>query len=155
MAEPIEVLAAGGAVWRSGGDGGVEILLVHRRRYDDWSLAKGKCDDGESFLACAEREVLEETGLTVAVGAELVDVYYRDHKGRPKVVRYWAMEAVGGAFEPNDEVDEIRWLGFPDAVATLTYPHDRPVLRALVTRLTELDRVDEMDGPDDPDVFHP
>jgi 8-oxo-dGTP pyrophosphatase MutT (NUDIX family) len=140
MAGPIEVLAAGGAVWRRGAEGAVEVLVVHRPRYDDWSLPKGKCDDGEGFVACARREVLEETGLTCEVGPDLLDVYYHDHKGRSKVVRYWAMEAVAGTFVANDEVDEVRWLSFPAAVAALTYPHDRPVLRALVTTLATLDR---------------
>lgn len=138
MADPIEVLAAGGAVWRRDAAGTIEILLVHRPRYDDWSLPKGKCDEGESFLACAQREVLEETGFICTVGDDLLDVFYRDHKGRPKVVRYWAMEVAHGAFEPNDEVDEIRWLAFPAAVALISYPHDRPVLRALVTALSHL-----------------
>ena len=138
MADPIEVLAGGGAVWRRDSAGTIEILLVHRPRYDDWSLPKGKCDEGESFLACAQREVLEETGFTCTVGDDLLDVFYRDHKGRPKVVRYWAMEVASGAFEPNDEVDEVRWLAFPAAVALISYPHDRPVLRALVTALSHL-----------------
>ncbi len=138
MADPIEVLAAGGAVWRRDGAGTVEILLVHRPRYDDWSLPKGKCNEGESFLACAQREVLEETGFACTVGDDLLDIFYRDHKGRPKVVRYWAMEVAGGAFTANDEVDEVRWLAFPAAVSLLSYPHDRPVLRALVTALSHL-----------------
>ncbi|MBA3282893.1 MAG: NUDIX hydrolase [Acidimicrobiia bacterium] len=141
-ADPIEVLAAGGAVWRRSPEGAVEVLVAHRPRYDDWSLPKGKCDEGESFLDCAQREVLEETGLSCEVGADLVDVYYRDRKGRTKMVRYWAMEAVAGSFTPNDEVDQVRWLSFPEAAALLTYPHDRPVLRALVTALTALDRLE-------------
>lgn len=128
-------------MWRRSPEGAVEVLVAHRPRYDDWSLPKGKCDEGESFLDCAQREVLEETGLACEVGADLLDVHYRDRKGRTKVVRYWAMEAVGGSFQPNDEVDQVRWLSFPDAVALLTYPHDRPVLRALVTALTSLDRL--------------
>ena len=138
MADPIEVVAAGGAVWRRGPAGTVEIALVHRPRYDDWSLPKGKCDPGESFLACAQREVLEETGFTCTVGDDLLDVYYRDHKDRPKVVRYWAMEAIEATFDANAEVDQVRWLAFPEAVALLSYPHDRPVLRALVTALSHL-----------------
>ena len=142
MSGPIEVLAAGGAVWRRTPDGVVEVLVVHRPRYDDWSLPKGKCEHDESFLACARREVLEETGLTCEVGPELIDVYYDDHKGRAKIVRYWAMEAVDGAFVANVEVDEARWLPFPAAVAQLSYPHDRPVLRSLVTTLATLDQVD-------------
>ena len=142
MAGPIEVLAAGGAVWRRDAEGAIEVLVVHRPRYDDWSLPKGKCEGDEGFLACARREVLEETGLAVEVGAELTDVYYDDHKGRSKVVRYWAMEAVGGSFTANDEVDQVAWLSFPDAVARLSYPHDRPILRSLVTTLATLDRTE-------------
>lgn len=129
------VRAAGGAVWRRDPAGVIQVLLVHRPRYDDWSLPKGKCDDGESFLDCALREVEEETGLACEAGPALTDVTYRDRHGRSKIVRYWAMEAVDGAFVANDEVDEITWLAFPDAVQKLSYPHDRPVLRALVTTL--------------------
>ena len=135
----VEVMAAGAAVWRRTPSGTVEILVAHRPRYDDWSLPKGKCDVGETLLACARREVFEETGLTCEVGPELADVRYRDRKDRSKLVRYWAMEAVSATFVANDEVDEIRWLAFPAAVAQLTYAHDRPVLRALVTTLAMLD----------------
>ena len=122
-------------MWRRGDGGIIEVLLIHRPRYDDWSLPKGKCDDGETFLDAACREVEEETGLTCEVGPAITDVTYRDHKGRAKIVRYWAMEAVGGSFEPNDEVDAVQWLAFPAAVARLSYAHDRPILRALVTTL--------------------
>lgn len=135
MSDEIEVRAAGGAVWRRSADGVIEVLLVHRPRYDDWSLPKGKCDEGETFLQTAEREVLEETGLTCVTGPALNDVTYRDHEDRAKIVRYWAMEAVAGEFVANDEVDEVRWLAFPETVAALTYAHDRPVVRALVTTL--------------------
>jgi len=137
----VEVMAAGAAVWRRTPSGTVEILVAHRPRYDDWSLPKGKCDVGETLLACARREVFEETGLTCEVGPELADVRYRDRKDRSKLVRYWAMEAVAGTFVANDEVDQVRWLAFPEAVGSLTYAHDRPVLRALVTTLATLDRL--------------
>ena len=133
------VFAAGGAVWRRSPEGLIEVLLVHRPRYDDWSLPKGKLDEGETMRACAEREVLEETGLVCELGAELVDLTYRDHKDRPKVVRYWAMTVVGGTFVVNDEVDEVRWLPFAVAARDLTYPHDRAVLRALVQSLVDVD----------------
>ena len=135
MTETVEVRAAGGAVWRRNEAGVIEVLLVHRPRYDDWSLPKGKCDDGEGFLACALREVEEETGLVCEAGPALTDVTYRDREDRFKIVRYWALQPTGGAFVENDEVDEVAWLAFPDAAAALSYPHDRPVLRALVTTL--------------------
>ena len=126
------VRAAGGVVWRHSGPGPVHILLVHRPRYDDWSLPKGKCDEGESDASCALRETKEETGLTCRLGAELPSTHYHDGKGRPKSVRYWALEPVGGdgEFTPNAEIDEIRWLPIPEAVKLLSYAHDRPVVQA-------------------------
>ena len=128
---PAEVRAAGGLVWRDDEGAGRQVAVVHRPRYDDWSFPKGKLDDGEGFLEAAVREVLEETGLEVAVGAELPETRYRDHKDRPKVVRYWAMEAIGGSFAPNDEVDELRWLAPTEARALLSYPHDVALLAHL------------------------
>src|SRR3954463_6244214 len=102
-----EVLAAGGVVVRDDG----RIAVIHRPKYDDWSLPKGKLDAGESFEDAALREVEEETGLECTLGRALGETRYRDNKDRPKVVRYWAMEpSTGGEFEPNDEVDELRWV---------------------------------------------
>lgn len=129
------VRAAGGVVWRRQGEGPVLILLVHRPRYDDWSLPKGKCDEGESDASCALRETREETGLTCRLGPELPSTRYHDNKGRPKTVRYWAMEAVtgDGEFTPNAEIDEIRWLPIPQAVKLLSYDHDRPIVQAFAS----------------------
>ena len=101
------VQAAGGVVLDSEG----RVALVHRPRYDDWSLPKGKLDPGESFEQAALREVEEETGLRARLVRELPSIRYSDNKGRPKVVRYWLMEvAEDPGFQPNDEVDELRWL---------------------------------------------
>ena len=126
-----QVLAAGGLVWRRT-DGEVELLVVHRPRYDDWSFPKGKCDPGETFEETAAREVLEETGLSVVFGPALPEVRYRDHRDRPKLVRYWAMTWVGGTFVANDEVDEVRWLAPAAARSAVTYPHDAALVDALL-----------------------
>jgi 8-oxo-dGTP diphosphatase len=123
--------AAGGVVTRDSDDA-TEVAVVHRPRYDDWSFPKGKLDPGETFEDAALREVSEETGLVCKLGAELASARYEDNKGRPKVVRYWLMKVVDDpGFEPNDEVDELRWLS-PDAARDLlTYERDRELLRSL------------------------
>jgi 8-oxo-dGTP diphosphatase len=123
----VTVEAAGGVVVRDGGEGR-EVLLVHRPRYDDWTLPKGKLDAGESFEEAALREVEEETGLACTLGPELPSSHYRDNKDRPKLVRYWLMKPSSGTFEPNHEVDEVRWLALDDAAEALTYERDREVL---------------------------
>ncbi len=125
------VQAAGGVVWRREAGRDLEVLLVHRPRYDDWTLPKGKLDAGEDHADAALREVEEETGLRCALGPELASTSYRDRKGRTKHVRYWAMTPVAGRFTPTDEVDEVVWLPVEDAKAVLTYERDRPVLDAL------------------------
>ena len=125
------VRAAGGVVWRRRG-GGVQVLIVHRPKYDDWTLPKGKLDRGETYLHAARREVREETGLSCEVGAELPRSHYTDNKGRPKVVRYWAMQATKGSFTANDEVDEARWLPVADARSTVSYRHDADLVDALL-----------------------
>ena len=125
-----EVNAAGGVVVRSDG----RIAVIHRPRYDDWSLPKGKLDPGESFEDGAVREVLEETGVRGRIVSELEPTSYVDRKGRDKLVRWYRMELVGDpvAFAPNDEVDELRWLTPAEAAALLSYDHDRALVRTLV-----------------------
>ena len=124
------VAAAGGVIVRAG-VAGRELAIVHRPRYDDWSLPKGKLEPGEDWAECALREVEEETGLRCELGRELKPARYRDRKGRDKVVRWWRMRALGGAFVPNDEVDELRWVTLDDAIPLLAYEHDRELVRSI------------------------
>jgi 8-oxo-dGTP diphosphatase len=129
--EAAEVKAAGGVVSRRAA-GGVELAVVHRPRYDDWSFPKGKLDPGEGWEEAALREVWEETGLRCRLVRELSPVGYTDRKGRAKVVRYWLMEPPedADAFAANDEVDELRWVAPEQAERLLTYPHDLELVRA-------------------------
>ena len=122
--------AAGGVVNRLGGEGEVEVLLVHRPRYDDWTLPKGKLEPGETHEQAAVREVEEETGFHCELGRELPSTSYHDSKGRPKTVRYWAMRPLAGSFLPHREVDEIRWLSLQAARELLSHRHDDDVLQA-------------------------
>ena len=116
--------AAGGVIWRPTRGELVEVLVVHRRRQRDWSLPKGRLRQGESALACAIREVHEETGLRCTVDAELPELRYRDEKRRARRTRYWAMRERDGEFHPNKEVDEIRWLRTDTLDGLLTTTRD-------------------------------
>ncbi len=126
------VRAAGGVVIRGAG-AQAEVCVVHRPRYDDWSLPKGKLAEGEDWSAAALREVEEETGMRCELGLELPPSRYRDRKGRAKQVRWWLMRPLDGDFSPNDEVDELRWLGLSAALELLDYEHDRELVGGLVT----------------------
>ena len=123
------VLAAGAVLWRpKGNPAAPEVAIIHRPRYDDWSLPKGKVDPGETEPVTAVREVREETGYTSHLGRRLTAVSYPVEQGIKKV-RYWAAHCVDGAFTPNAEVDELKWLPVAEAMKQLRYPHDRKVLR--------------------------
>ncbi|MDN5858610.1 MAG: NUDIX hydrolase [Pseudonocardia sp.] len=125
------VLAGGCVVWRHG-TAGPEVAVVHRPRYDDWSLPKGKLKPDEALTACAVRETAEETGLAVRLGASLGRVHYLGPTG-PKEVHYWAAQVRDGGFTPNAEVDELSFLGVPRAARLLSYAHDAGVLRRFAT----------------------
>jgi 8-oxo-dGTP pyrophosphatase MutT (NUDIX family) len=123
------VKAAGGVVTRPSDDGDVEVLVVHRPRHGDWSLPKGKLERGESFEHAAVREVEEETGVRCALGTELRSHSYIDRNGRDKVVRYYEMTPVEiQPREPDDEVDEVRWVAGRDAARLLSYHADQQLV---------------------------
>ena len=111
---------------------------MHRPKYDDWTLPKGKAEPGETDEETAVREVEEETGLRCALGRELPSTSYVDSAGRPKVVRYWVMPAPpSGSARAQHEVDEVRWLPVPSALQLLSYDHDHEVLAAFAALLLE------------------
>jgi phosphohistidine phosphatase SixA/predicted NUDIX family NTP pyrophosphohydrolase len=115
----------------------MEVAVIHRPRYDDWSLPKGKLAPGESHLEGAVREVHEETGYRVQPGRSLGEVRYLKNSGgaaREKVVHYWAMRALSGAFSPNREVDKLRWLTVDQAREQVTRGTDREVLERFALR---------------------
>ena len=125
------VRAAGGLVSRAG-ESGVEVLVVHRPRYDDWSIPKGKVEPGESDEDAARREVEEETGYQCTLSDELTTIRYIDRKGRNKQVRFWKMTVIGEIeWAPNEEVDVRRWISPSVAATLLTYETDRALLKAL------------------------
>ncbi|HEY9415122.1 MAG TPA: NUDIX domain-containing protein [Pseudonocardia sp.] len=132
----VDVVAAGGVLWRPGADGRPVIAVIHRPRYGDWSLPKGKLERGETAPVAAVREIAEETGYTVQLGHQLGEVYYQVPEGR-KVVHWWSTRALSGGFAPGDEVDELRWLSPEVAHAQLSYSHDQEVL----DRFLQLDPV--------------
>ena len=154
------VAAAGGAVWRRADDGALEVVVVHRPRYDDWSLPKGKLDAGEHGITAAVREIAEETGLEVVVGRRGVRTRYPVAEGI-KRVDYWVMQALGGSFEANHEVDELRWLSLAAAAELCSHEPDRVVLAdlarddvplmpsVLLVRHGRAGNRSDWDGPDD------
>jgi 8-oxo-dGTP diphosphatase len=124
------VRAAGGLVWRRNGSGEVELVLVHRPAYDDWSFPKGKLYAGETEPDAALREVEEETGLTCELGPEHGTTSYRDKRNRRKLVRYWQMTPIDGRLAPANEIDDVRWVGLEAASDLLSYERDRRLLAA-------------------------
>lgn len=159
-----DVRAAGAVLWRPAKTG-VEVALVHRPRYDDWSLPKGKVDPGETLAATAVREIAEETGFHAVLGRHLAQTGYEvPAKGNGKLLKktvdYFSGKAISGAFSPGDEVDELRWLAPREAERLLTRDTDVRVLRefcalpadlttVLLVRHAKAGKRDDWTGDDD------
>jgi 8-oxo-dGTP diphosphatase len=128
------VQSAGGVVWRQTPSGSQEIALVHRPRYDDWSLPKGKLDGGEHLLEAAVREVHEETAVQAVPQARLPTIrYLTGQPGVEKVVHFWSMRAEFWTDRlPDDEIAEVRWVVPGSAAGLLSYAHDRGVVKAFL-----------------------
>ena len=125
------VRAAGGVVARRAADGELEVVVVHRLAYGDWTFPKGKADEEESDVETALREVLEETSLECRLVRELGRTRYRDSRGRAKEVRYWEMTPVHGELEASNEIDVARWVPVDEARSLLTYARDVAILERL------------------------
>jgi len=125
------IRAAGGVITRDGASGETELLVVHRPRYDDWTLPKGKAEKGESDEACALREVEEETSLVCDLNGDVAVTEYEDSAGRPKRVRYFAMiPRDGSVAAARNEVDGVRWVTRETALELLSYGRDSAVVDA-------------------------
>ncbi len=156
------ILAAGAVLWRRApGSSAIEVALVHRPKYDDWSLPKGKIDPGETPVVTAVREVAEETGLHSRLSRYLGHVTYpvTGHR-KLKRVDYWAASVAEGAFVPNSEVDQLRWHRVDRVMDQLSYPMDRTMVRnflrlppdtatLLLVRHGKAGRRERFRGPDD------
>jgi phosphohistidine phosphatase SixA/8-oxo-dGTP pyrophosphatase MutT (NUDIX family) len=129
------IKAAGAVLWREETPFELEILLVHRPQYDDWSFPKGKVDDGESTIAAAFREVKEETGYSAVFGQYLGASSYKFDDGKKKV-KYWMAQALphANSFMPNEEIDKIEWVSIKEARHFLTYDEDREILDEFINR---------------------
>ncbi len=133
------IRAAGALLWRESSAGEIEVALVHRPRYGDWSLPKGKIDENETALACAYREVFEETGIKARFTRQLGAVEYEDN-GAQKRVKYWVAQALGASdFVANDEVDQLRWLKPSDSIELATHQSDKEMIERFL----------EIEGPTD------
>ena len=127
------IYAAGAVLWRRNSHKEVEVLLVHRPRYDDWSLPKGKLDPSEELIACAYREVVEETGFDVQLGPYISDIEYFVPEGLKKVL-FWSARVLNPdkSFIPNSEVDGIEWLSIEEAMQRVTRESDREVIESFI-----------------------
>ncbi len=127
------IIAAGGVVWRETVDSKIELALIHRPKYQDWTFPKGKLDTGEEIISCAYREIMEETGLDIELGPFLGSVQYEAIDGL-KQVSYWSAKALDTSkdFYANVEVDLLEWHEIDSAREKLTRDSDREILELFI-----------------------
>ncbi|MDQ3782321.1 MAG: NUDIX hydrolase [Actinomycetota bacterium] len=133
---PLAPARAAGAVAHRHTKKGIRILLVHRPRYGDWTLPKGHLEGQESYQEAARRELVEEAGVQGELGRLVGSIGYRVRR-KPKVVRYWLVEAGSIRFRPNAEVDEVLWASPGMAMERASYDNDRVVIAAAMDRLQQ------------------
>jgi 8-oxo-dGTP diphosphatase len=122
------ILAAGAVLWRKGEKKKIEVLIIHRPKYDDWTFPKGKAEIGEPLIACAYREVLEETNIETAFGPYLGEVEYLTNDGKKKV-SFWSAKVIKEKeFNSNAEVDQLKWVEVTKVKELLTLDTDRKIL---------------------------
>lgn len=128
------IRAAGAVLWRQTPDGNHEVAIIHRNKYEDWSLPKGKLETNETSIACASREVFEETGIRATFGQQLGTTDYEDN-GQLKRVQFWAAKAPWSQeqFKPNEEVDLMRWVAPEIALLQLTHKSEREIVERFIT----------------------
>lgn len=128
------IRAAGALLWRDNSDLSLEVALIHRPRYDDWSLPKGKLEMGETALQCAYREVQEETGIRATFTRQLGTVEYEE-SGQEKRVKYWAAHCAltNSEFVPNEEVDQMKWLSPSQALEQATHDSDKSIIEKFMS----------------------
>lgn len=122
--------AAGGVVWKNTSSG-PKLAIIHRRRYDDWSLPKGKRETGEQWHETAIREVFEETGCQVTLGKFIGSTsYLLKNYSTPKIVLFWNMHTINETtFQPSPEVDRLKWVSPHKALKKLSFPNEQEIIR--------------------------
>lgn len=122
------IQSSGGLIWRDSPNG-KELAVIFRNRYHDWTLPKGKLESDECWKDAAIREAWEETGCKVEITGFAGSISYT-HREMPKIVLYWNMKLIGeNQFQPNDEVDQLRWLKANDAMLILSHTSERELVQ--------------------------
>lgn len=122
------IQSSGGLIWRNA-SGGRELAIIYRKRYNDWTLPKGKLEPDECWRDAAIREAWEETGCQVEIESFAGCISYT-HRETPKIVLYWNMKLIGAChFQPTDEVDQLRWLKAEPALDLLNYPSEKELVQ--------------------------